>query len=271
MATPEDLYVNGIKKRFRHYFATWLPDEKLMLGDVGILDGNIFVRTTNIKDPSIGFEFSIREDPHPAPLDVTSESGVSIVIKAAGEVSKALPNVPKAEAGLSIEFSSQGAFILKSPGVQLPSIENIEELKQDVLRAYRDGRWDKHWAVVVRLVTASTATIIVSRSSQSKLELSAGGSYAVGDIDLGNANLKLGMRSQSGDLFQMIGAANATPMFQLARIKKPFFGAPQVQLFNKSQRQLLPIDLVTPESAKNDTLLDFDLITDNDDEFVRNS
>ena len=32
MAKPEELYVNGLKKRFRNYFAAWLPDEKLKLG-----------------------------------------------------------------------------------------------------------------------------------------------------------------------------------------------------------------------------------------------
>src|ERR1041384_7929215 len=135
MATPEELYVDGIKKRFRNYFATWLPDEKLKLGDLGTLNGNIFIRTSNILDSPLGFQFIEREDIDPSPIDVVSESGVSMVVKAAGEVSQFMPNIPAADAGVAIEFASQGAFILKSPAVYQPSIENIEKLKADVLDA----------------------------------------------------------------------------------------------------------------------------------------
>lgn len=269
MATPEELYVNGIKKHFRNYFATWLPDEKLKLGDLGILNNNIFIRTNNILDSSLGFQFTVREDLDPSPIDVVSESGVSIVVKAAGEVSQFMPNIPVADAGVAIEFASQGAFILKSPGVYQPSIENIEKLKADVLDAYRHGCWDKKWAVVVRLVKAPKATVIVSKSSRSKVEFTAQGDLSTGLIDLGNSNLTFAMRAQSGDLFQMIDASNSTPLFQLARLKKPFLRDPKVEILSKGQKNLSPLDLVTPESALTDAALDFDLITDADPEYLR--
>lgn len=271
MATPEELYVDGIKKRFRNYFAAWLPDEKLKLGDVGILNGNIFIRTSNILDSSLGFQFIEREDLDPSPIDVVSESGVSMVVKAAGEVSRFMPNIPAADAGVAIEFASQGAFILKSPAVYQPSIENIEKLKADVLDAYLHSRWDKNWAVVVRLVKAPKATVIVSKSSRSKIEFTAQGDFTTGPIDLGNLNLSFAMRAQSGDLFQMIGATNLTPLFQLARLKKPFLRDPKVEILRKGQKKSSPIDLVTPENALTNPALDFNLITDADPEYLPGS
>ena len=270
MTTPETLYVDGIKKRFSNYFAAWLPNEPYRLGDLGILNGNIFIRTNNVQDPSIGFTFTERADPDPSPIDVVSESGVALMFKAAGEVNTLLPNVPQGEAGIGIEFSAQGAFILKAPETYQPSIENIDKLRQDVFDAYVRGRWDKRWAVIVRLVKAPHATIIVSKSSQAKLEFIAKGDFSSGPINLGNANLTFELRAQKGDLFQSVGATNVTPLFQLARIKRRFFGQTEVEILNKFQSKgLLPIDLLTPESAKNDTALEFELITDNDPEYLR--
>src|SRR5258706_3769177 len=110
METPEEIYVNGIKKQFRHFFAAWPPNEVLTLGDVGLLDGNIFVRIKNVQAPDLNISFETLQHTNPSMIDLMSDSGVSITLKAAGEVNQALlPNVPKGEAGMSIKFSKQGA------------------------------------------------------------------------------------------------------------------------------------------------------------------
>ena len=75
MPTPAELYVKGIKKKLQNYFAAWLPNEPLGLGDVGILRKSLFTRTTSLEN--LGITFDEREDPDSSPLDYVSESGVS--------------------------------------------------------------------------------------------------------------------------------------------------------------------------------------------------
>jgi hypothetical protein len=264
METPEELYVNGMKRRFRNYFAAWPPNESFKLGDVGVLDGNIFIRIKSLEAADINIGFTERPDPDPSSMDVISESGVSLVVKAAGEVNKiALPNIPKGEAGLGIEFTGSGAFILKAPATYMPSIEDIDKLGKEIIEAFRRGRWNINWVVIVRIVKAPTASIIVSRSSRSKIELSATGDLGSGPVDLGNANLTFNLRSLSGDIFQTIGATNLTPLFQLARIKKRFFKGEELEILKRSRR-IVPTDLVAPATSQDDSTLSFDMIDDSD-------
>jgi hypothetical protein len=202
MASPAD----GIKSRLRNYFATWLPMEEVDLGDVGTLDGNFFTHITNLKDSRINIDFKEKRDPDPASLDIQSESGVSMAFKGAGKVSSVVPNVPTAEAGIAIEFSHAGAFIFEAPEIYDPHIEEILELEDHLRQAYAEGNWQSHWVVVTRVVEAPSATILVSESSQSKVEFSAKADFGL--ADLGKAELGLSRWAQSGAIVRVVGARN---------------------------------------------------------------
>jgi hypothetical protein len=130
MASPAEVYADGIKRKLRDYFATWLPWNQVDLGDVGTLDGNFFSPITDLKDLRINIDF--KKDRVPAPLDIQSESGVSTAFKVAGEVNPMMPNVPKADLGVAIEFSHAGAFIFQAPEIFDPHIEEILELQDQL-------------------------------------------------------------------------------------------------------------------------------------------
>ena len=173
----------------------------------------------------MGIPFTERPDTDSTPIDYVSESGVSIIFKVAGEVNPALPNIPQAKAGVGVEFSQEGAFILKAPASYEPSIESTLDLEKHLLKALKKGDWDREWTVIVRLVQTPVATILVSNSSQSKLELAVEGDISPADINLGNGAIKFGFRAQKGDVLQFVGAENLTPIFQLGRLKRRLFGS----------------------------------------------
>jgi hypothetical protein len=251
MSTPAELYVSGIKKKFANYFAAWLPGEKLRLGDVGVIENNLFTRITSLEN--IGINFTERADNASTPIDYISESGVSIFFKTAGEVNPSLPNIPEAKAGIGVEFSQKGAFIFQAAESYQPSIENIFQLEQDIISAYENGRWRSEWVVITRLVQTPIASIIVSNSSQSKVEFSVEGDIPLSSFDLGNASLNFGLKSQTGDVIKFIGGENLTPLFQLARIKNRWLGLGDLYLEVKSIGMIdNSMAAITPERVKND-------------------
>lgn len=265
MTTPEELYVNGIKKHFHHFFAAWPPNEPRQLGDIGTLVGNIFVQIKDLESLNKNLIFKIRDNRNPTPIDLVSETGVTLVFKAMGELNQTLlPNVSQAEAGLSIEFKRKGGFILQAPITYMSSVQDIEHLGHQITQLYRQGQaWNPRWMVVVRLMSAPRASIVVSRSANSKLELSVSGNISTSTINLGNADLAFSVRSQSGDLFQSIGAQDVTPLFQLAGLKKRFWADPELEVMGK-RRGLLPTDLITPENVMDDPSFEFGMISDRD-------
>lgn len=274
MANPAELYVNGIKRKLMDYYAAWLPNDVLELGDVGVLTGggwlqrgNLFRQETNLKD--LGISFNAQSNKASTPINLASNSGVSISFKAAGELSSLAPSIPQAQAGVMVEFSVEGAFVFKASDSFQHTIKNIAQLQADILKAYINGEWHPEWVVIVRLVKTPAASILISASSKSKIELAADENIKTGSVDLGNVKIGFTVKLQNGDMISFPSAKNITPLFQLATLKSSFSGADKVMLQNY-QVKASPLSLsgVTPAIAKADKevarSLYLDLVRDSD-------
>jgi len=264
MASPAELYVNGVRKKMQYYYAAWLPNEVLRLGDVGTLEKRTFFRHKTSLD-LLGIKFATREDPFPTPFDLLSEKGVQLAYKLAGEVNPKAPNIPQAKAGVAVDFSAKGAFVIRAPLTYEPAIEDIATLEAQILDLYKKGRWNKEWVVIAKLVTAPSATILISRSSEGKIELSAEAQLAAGtSVQLGEANLKLNVSFVSGDILSMKDAQNVTPFFQLIGIKRRWFQEDTVKSLRVDGFSGDPLDEITPvmvlENEKVANSLYLDLI-----------
>lgn len=217
MSQIYDLYSRGIKKKLENYWAAWLPTTQYELGDIGRFNGALFEKVGSLAE--VGIPFKVAQDRSPSPIDLVSESGVSVNFKAAGETNTAFASVPQGSAGVKIEFGSQGAFLVECPETYEQAMAEPMALEKAVISADRAGTWKHEWAVITRIVTAPTATILISNSSSAGLELSAKADLAAGVADLGRADLGLSIKSQRGDVMTSIGANDVTPFFQVSRLK----------------------------------------------------
>jgi hypothetical protein len=131
--------------------------------------------------------------------------------------------LPVANAGVAIQFSKEGAFLFQAVGCLVDEIENKVELGQAVIRLFQQGRWEADWGVVDTTVKADCATIVVSNSGSSALELTA--KTPVKMTNLANLEAGFSVNSQSGDIVRFIAAKGLTPLFKLSRVKKSFLPA----------------------------------------------
>lgn len=264
MDSPAELYVNGVKDKLRIYFAAWLPTSQFALGDVGVLDGNLFQRLTSLTD--LGIAFDELPAANSSELDVVSGDGVSISFKIAGETNAAVPTVPKAAAGIGVEFGREGAFVIKATEAFESQIRDIASLQQDVIEAFKSGVWKPNWAVVVKVVKATHALILVSRSAHASLEFSATGDVPVGAMKLGDAKVNLQVMHQSGDIVRVDGSVSVTPLFQLARIHRRLLRDPELRITKAIEPGFAQIDESLAERARTDprmaSSLYLDLIQD---------
>lgn len=251
MATPQEVYVNGIKNQLNNYYAAWLPSTRFQLGDVGFLTGNLFNKVTSLEN--LGIEFKELSDSDSTKIEYVSESGVSRVIKAAGQLNPNLPNIPQGQAGIGIEFSKEGAFIIQAEESYEPFIDDLVKLEKDIRQAYQDGNWKSGWVVITQLIRSPNATIMISNSSQSKIELSAEGDVTLQGISLGNTQAKFAVRAETGHIFKLLDAQNITPFFKLLQIAaRPWSVFNALNFRSSSSRigSLNAIDFITPKLAK---------------------
>jgi hypothetical protein len=235
MAEPSKLYINGIRKKLQYYYAAWLPSVKFTLGDIGVLENKTFFNNkTKLTD--IGINFKIKNDKDPAPINIQSEKGVEIVSKIAGEVNAKAPNIPQGKAGIAINFSAKGAFVVKAPETYQPSIENVLSLEKQILDLWEKDVWKEDWVVIARLVTAPSASIFISKSSGQSIELTADAQVIPGtSVQFLDPSVKFNISFTSGDMFEMNDAKNVTPFFQLVGLKTIAFRKPKANLKYKME------------------------------------
>ena len=272
MPTPAELYVRGIREETKLYSAAWLPNEVLKLGDVGPLVGgffkkDFFKRWTSLGD--LGISFRVRQDEDSTPLEFISQQGTSFTTKIAGEANNAIPALPTAKAGISLSFSNEGGYVFQAAESYEPSIEDIASLNKQLKVALKEGRWEKNWAVITKIVNVPYATFIISKSSSSEMVFEADADLKQGIVDLGNASVNLTLRKETGSFVKMLGAKNISPFFQLSRLKGGILNAPQ--LSTKMSRTFStpnPLESITPqivrENKEVEDSLFLDVITDDD-------
>jgi hypothetical protein len=255
-----DLYSMGIKNKLRNYWAAWLPSTHYELGDIGVLNGYTFEKKGSLR--GLGISYSTATPPNPSPMELVSGSGVSVTLKASGELNQAFESLPQGKAGIKIEFGTEGAFVVQCPQTFEPAIPDLMALQTSVLKAFEKGKWDTDWVVIVRIVSAPLGTILISSSSNSQLELSAETDLTAGIADLGKSQAGIAVRSYRGDMIKMIGAQDLTPFFQVATLKKRFFGSALMGTVSMRESQESGHATTKPHPHDDPGLLYLDVVED---------
>jgi hypothetical protein len=235
-------YTRELKQQFG-YLATWLPGTPISLGDIGVLRNNEFTKISNLSD--LGITFEIEPDLAKVDIEHSSKGAVSISTKASGTIAPQGSVLGEIDAGITVAFSKENAILFKANGTTSPNIKDQIKLGKEILKLYKEGKWDKDWAVITEKVDAESATIIISSSKNGKIELKAKGEIGTKNIDIADAELDFEL-TFSKDLSTKIIAEEAlTPLFKASKVKSRLFLPPTFKM-----NKIHSMDFMTPDKAK---------------------
>ena len=244
-------YTKELKRQFG-YLATWLPGTPIELGDIGILRNYQFTKISHLSN--FGINFEIVPDETKSDIEHSSSGVVSITTKAAGTIAPQGSALGELEAGIIVEFSKENAIYFKAIGTTSPSIKDQISLGKTIVSLYKEGKWDKEWSVVTEKVDTHNSTILISGSSNGKIELKAKGEIEAAKLDIADAELGFELKFSKDLSTKIIAQESLTPLFKASRLNSRIF-APPVFRLNK----IRSIDLMTPDKAKiNDEQLFFE-------------
>ncbi len=226
MANVRKQYTDELNENFG-YFATWEPGTIREIGEVGILDDNEFIRETNLEN--LGIKFKVKKDKVKHELSYSSQGSVSVTQKLAGSTNAKASALAQADAGFIVEFAKGKSVLLKAVGVTTEQIDDQVALAQELLRLYKLKKWNKKWVVITELKIADSATIIISNTSNSKIELSAKADIGALNMNIANADLGLSVAFSSGINTEIIAKQHVTPLFRLKTVKTSFFSDDDVE------------------------------------------
>jgi hypothetical protein len=222
MSSPVKLYHEEMHRQVG-YFATWLPNSAMALGDIGVLEAGRFRRVASLKELGLKIP-EVREGA------ANNMSYSASAKRSAGASAKASSRPLAAKAKISIQFTGQGGFVFEAVGIRHLEIADRLALANNMLQAFKAGRWQKDWVLVEGVYRASSATIIVSEDSSAQIELTAKAKVALDTLPLADPKLGLSVSSQSGKLFHVVAKDKIHPLYSCVRVNEPFlFGKPSVQ------------------------------------------
>lgn len=255
------IYTRELYKQFR-YLATWLPGTPLALGDIGVLRQKEFTKIGNLSDH--GITFDIESDPTPADLDYTSKSSVSIATKLSGSATPEGSSLSEIDAGISVNFSKENSILFQAKNTKTPTIKDQIHLGEEILRLYKNGKWNKDWVVITELVTSESASILISGSKESKIDLKVKGEIGNRQIDIADADLDFELSFSKDMSTKIVAQEGLTPLFKVSKIRSRFILPPVF-----TERGLKAIDFASPNMVENKKELfyfgepDFEIDDDN--------
>lgn len=243
MTSAQEQYTDELKKKFG-YYATWNPGVPLQLGDIGTFVDNVFTRLSNLED--MGIQFDTRPDESKTVLEHNSQGSVSVTTKLSGTLAPQGSVLTNLDAGIIVEFTKQYSTLFKANNTTSPSIKDTIKLGDQVVRLYHEGKWNKKWVIITELVKAESATVIISNSSNGKIELKANANINSPTLDIADASFQFSTQFSRGLETKIISEDDLTPLFKVMGMKTRIFLPPVF-----TTRKVAALDMVTPESAKN--------------------
>ncbi|TPE42954.1 hypothetical protein [Pontibacter mangrovi] len=241
MKAPNKAYLREIRREFG-YIPTWEPTKKIVLGTVGVFKKNVFTKLHELKE--LGINFEIETDHAPGNLEYTSPNGFSITTKAAGAPRIPGSSIPDDKAGVIFDFHRENTIIFKVNDANTPVIKNLDHIQHEVIRLYKEGRWNREWVLVTEAVYANRCTLLISTHRNAKAELIANNEFNVGDIDLTSEVFQNNQHAFRGLAVNLVAQQNISPLFKLVQLKSSKRIAPVLRSMDVE-----PMDLVTPATS----------------------
>lgn len=240
MVQPVPQYLRGMRLKLG-YFATWLPNEALAPGDIGILREHLFQKMSSLT--AEGIDFATSKGSKTENITHLDGASVNVHLKAAGTPEPSMA-VPTPKAGIAFDFVGEKSFVFYAQGCTVEAIDNLTDVERQIIEKYKLGEWDKPWHVVTHVVRADRTTILISERSGSRIEFSADGTLAAW-TDL-SAQTNIEIAREQGTFTKVVGQRSMTPLFRAARLKASILGSRVVPA------GLSPMDMITPKVAGSD-------------------
>jgi len=204
--SAKNLYIDAISDKLGlggRWIANWPPGMPIALGAVGDIEGGGFVQRGHLADPDRAVPFAEDHvEDRPDGYDWATHGAVQVLAKAEGETSRAIPHVPKASAGIKIEFSRKNAVAIRFDEVTQKRVRSEKQLGKDLIAAWNDSnRMQIGDVVIVALLDTKGGIAATSASDSAQVQATLGADIGSGPIDLGKVKGELAITHESGTDF----------------------------------------------------------------------
>jgi hypothetical protein len=200
-------YCDGIRDELEFY-AAWLPDTIMRLGDYGKVDDGVFQRAGNIRELGVAFP-SILGEPggdHEYQSDGTTVTNIN-----AG--TQGLVN-----AGMKFTFTSKHSTYFLASDCERSSMSDIPSVVQQIIQKFRERSFDlEDYHLVVNVLKANSFSLITSTNKNAEFLIEAKNTQ-VPNLDLKIPNFSFETRRVKNVGYKFIAKPGLTPLIGLVKL-----------------------------------------------------
>ena len=204
-----------------NYFANWLPNRPLKIGDVGPIEKRHFVYEYNLasKSPEL---FKTRPSDSPFDIQYYTEGSAKIEFLSDSSLPDINPLV-KSKQSIKIKFENEKSILFEAKGAIIKRVEAGNLLRQRLITLFLENEWQLDLTIVTEIVEVEIATIIITNKANAEVVLRSDNEIPVTGTDLLTVNASLAVEDKSSTELCMVGVSKVVPLFRLSRLRKKLF------------------------------------------------
>ncbi|MEW6583486.1 MAG: hypothetical protein AB1416_12080 [Actinomycetota bacterium] len=204
--SQHETYDEVFRDRFgiHTWIPAWRPGADLRLGMAGRIRDGEFVYEYDLKDRGVALPVPPPPDTRPDEYQWSTEGGVDISVKAAGETDTAFKAVAAADVGFRISFTSSDAMAMVYRDVREQRLGDERAIAEQMVRAWNGGSWPKMQigdVAVTQLLVAGWGFAFGASAKGAEVVLRADAGLGSPGASLGNVTGKVGVSWQESTSF----------------------------------------------------------------------
>jgi hypothetical protein len=170
------------------------------------------------------------------PVDLFRQVGdqVSCEFRAAGKASSLFPDLPQAAAKVDVSFAKAHSWVLALTDRRLDNLEEVNRFRQKILSAYRNGVWQKNWALVTAIARASAMTLLAAKNDDTSITLTLSGQVSANAAMEAKLTAGATIAAVSKEITKCILDVRAPVACSALRVKDPWWGPPNISPLRES-------------------------------------
>lgn len=192
------------------------------MGDIGELtDKVLFQRRGNVQD-KFGLSFGKKPAAVRLPAKGNASNHYQIKTGNGAEVEVlAKGSAGLVNGGLKVTFKKENSFFFNLAGVVVQEIDDQLSLAEQIIKLYKEDKWQRDWCIITGIIYSSSATVLGSGTGNHSVLLEAKNDVPV--LDLQNAELQFTLRGSHQLAYEMVSGKGAAPLFKLSRLRYKFW------------------------------------------------
>jgi hypothetical protein len=201
-----------------HLFANWPQNQKLRLGDYGIIKNGQLDIHGNIKDINVTFRRSSeRRDDY---MNLRCGKKISITVQLQGSVEHAVPELPEGAAGMKIRFGGGHGLVVKGKATTVESIQNVGDLTKQLKNALKNAQWRKDYCVVTQIIKTKPGALFGAEHAGSEIVLEASGAANRDAIFNVDASARISAVRESDSAQSIITNVATAALFRCHKLRR---------------------------------------------------